>query len=155
MSFKAVNDDNTRIGFCDDKNDIDDKDLCHALTKMYIQIDIVQDPSALLQSLQLLFFLKKYLCVKLLSKLNSFPNISHSWPTLQHFDILMMIKIGFCNDCFPGFDSCLPVSHFILYQSAALPPLAAPAQTWKLTTANMNTFLASSAAAASVQIHIG
>ena len=62
---------------------------------------------------------------------------------------------GFCKDCFPGFDPCLPVSHLILYQSAALPPLAAPAQTWKLTTANMNTFLASTAAAASALIHVG
>ena len=34
------------------------------------------------------------------------------------------------------------------YQSAALPPLAAPAQTWKPKTANMNT-LATIAAAAS------
>ena len=99
-------------------------------------------------------FLKKFLCVKLLSKLDSFPNTSQSQPTL-HFDMLMMIiKIGFCNDCFPGFDPCLPVSYFILYQSAALPPLAAPAQTWKPRTANMNT-LASTAAAASAQIHLG
>ena len=37
----------------------------------------------------------------------------------------------------------------------ALPPLAAPAQTWKPTTANMNTFLLTTAAAASVQIQVG
>ena len=44
------------------------------------------------------------------------------------------------------------IYHF--YQSAALPPLGAPAQTWKPKTVNINT-LASTAAAASVQIHIG
>ena len=43
----------------------------------------------------------------------------------------------------------------IFYQSAALPPLVAPAQTWKRTTANTNTFMETTAAAASVQIHIG
>ena len=42
----------------------------------------------------------------------------------------------------------------IFYQSAALPPLAAPVQTWKPTTANMNTFK-TTAAVASVQIHSG
>ena len=42
----------------------------------------------------------------------------------------------------------------ISYQSAALPPLAAPAQTWKSETANMNT-LAIIAAAASAQIYLG
>ena len=41
------------------------------------------------------------------------------------------------------------------YQSVALPPLAAPAQTWKPTTANMNTFTMTIAAATSVQIHSG
>ena len=42
-----------------------------------------------------------------------------------------------------------------LYQSAALPPLlAAPAQTWKPKTVNMNG-LANNAAAASAQIHLG
>ena len=40
----------------------------------------------------------------------------------------------------------------IFYQSAALPPLAAPAQTWKPTTAKPST-LASTAAAASA--HLG
>ena len=35
-----------------------------------------------------------------------------------------------------------------------MPPLAAPAQIWMLTTVNMN-ILAIAAAAASVQIHIG
>ena len=39
-------------------------------------------------------------------------------------------------------------------QSAALPLLAAPARTWKQMIANMNT-LASTAAAASAQIHLG
>ena len=43
----------------------------------------------------------------------------------------------------------------IFYQSAALPPLAAPAQTWKPTSANMNTFMATTAAAASAQIQVG
>ena len=43
----------------------------------------------------------------------------------------------------------------ISYQSAALPPLAASAQTWKPKTANMNTLLATIAAAASAQIHLG
>ena len=53
------------------------------------------------------------------------------------------------------FDPCF--SHLtdqISYQSVALPPLAAPAQTWKLKTANMNT-LAIIAAVASAQIHLG
>ena len=44
---------------------------------------------------------------------------------------------------------------YILYQSAALPPLAAPAQIWKPTTAKMNTFLSTTAAAASVHIQVG
>ena len=35
-----------------------------------------------------------------------------------------------------------------------MPPLAAPAQIWMLTTVNMN-ILAIAAAAASVQIHLG
>ena len=43
----------------------------------------------------------------------------------------------------------------IFYQSVALPPPAAPAQTWKPKTASINTFLAITAAAASVQIHLG
>ena len=53
------------------------------------------------------------------------------------------------------FDPCF--SHLtdqIYYQSVALPPLAAPAQTWKPKTANMNT-LAIIVAAASAQIHMG
>ena len=40
------------------------------------------------------------------------------------------------------------------YQSVALPPLAAPAQTWKLKTANM-ILLENIAAAANAQIHLG
>ena len=56
-------------------------------------------------------------------------------------------NVSFILDFFPA--DC------IFYQSAALPPLAAPAQTWKPTTANMNTFMATTAAAASVRIHIG
>ena len=55
---------------------------------------------------------------------------------------------------------CLPFSpctslispEYIFHQSAALPPLAAPAQIWKPTTAKMNTFLATTAAAASAQV---
>ena len=58
---------------------------------------------------------------------------------------------------------CLPFSpctslispEYIFHQSAALPPLAAPAQTWKPTTATMNTFMTATAAAASVQIQVG
>ena len=42
----------------------------------------------------------------------------------------------------------------ISYQNAALPPLAAPAQTWKLKTANM-ILLENIAAAANAQIHLG
>ena len=42
----------------------------------------------------------------------------------------------------------------IFYQSAALPSLAVPVQTWKSVTSKMNT-LASTAAAASAQIHLG
>ena len=54
------------------------------------------------------------------------------------------------------FDPCLfHLTDQIFYQSAALPPLAAPAQTWKPRTANMNTLLAIIAAAASAQIHLG
>ena len=41
----------------------------------------------------------------------------------------------------------------ISYQSVALPPLAAPAQTWKPKTVKMNT-LAITAAAASAQIRL-
>ena len=63
---------------------------------------------------------------------------------------------------------CLPFSpctslispEYIFHQSAALPPLAAPAQIWKPTTAKMNTFLKmitfmTTAAAASVEIQVG
>ena len=58
---------------------------------------------------------------------------------------------------------CLPFSpctslispEYIFHQSAALPPLAAPAQTWKPTTAKMIMLLASTAAAASVEIQVG
>ena len=58
---------------------------------------------------------------------------------------------------------CLPFSpctslispEYIFHQSAALPPLAAPAQIWKPKTATMNTFLLTTAAAASVQIQVG
>ena len=42
----------------------------------------------------------------------------------------------------------------MFHQSAALPPLAAPAQIWKPTTATMITFM-TTAAAASVQIQVG
>ena len=46
-------------------------------------------------------------------------------------------------------------SDFILFfQNVALPPLAAPARTWESETVNMNT-LATTAAAASAQIHLG
>ena len=48
----------------------------------------------------------------------------------------------------------LIVIDYYIYQSAALPPLAATAQTWKPTTAKMNT-LSTTAAAASVQIQVG
>ena len=41
------------------------------------------------------------------------------------------------------------------YQIVALPRLAAPAQTWKPTTANTNTFMRTTAAVASVQIKLG
>ena len=41
-----------------------------------------------------------------------------------------------------------------VYQSVALPPLAAPAQIWKPTTANINGS-ATTAAAASALIHLG
>ena len=52
-------------------------------------------------------------------------------------------------------DLCFSVWLIIyLSQSAAMPPLAAPAQIWMLTNVNMN-ILASAAAAASVQIHLG
>ena len=44
---------------------------------------------------------------------------------------------------------------YIFYQSAVLPPLAAPAQTWKPTTANINMNMATTATAASVQIQVG
>ena len=43
----------------------------------------------------------------------------------------------------------------IFYQSAALPPLAAPAQTWKHLTANTRLLAANAAAAASAQIQLG
>ena len=43
----------------------------------------------------------------------------------------------------------------IFHQNVALPPPVAPAQTWKPETANMNTFIATTAAAASVRIHSG
>ena len=50
----------------------------------------------------------------------------------------------------PDFDwSCL------LSQSVASPPLAAPAQTWRLKTANMNICMASTAAATSAWVLIG
>ena len=52
-----------------------------------------------------------------------------------------------------GLAVCLIVVSFC--QSAALPPLAVPAQTWKPTTAKMNLWLTSTAAAASAQIHLG
>ena len=58
---------------------------------------------------------------------------------------------------FPGFNSYLHVSHLtdnIFFQSAALLLLGAPAQTWKPKTANM-TGLASTAAVANAQIHLG
>ena len=48
----------------------------------------------------------------------------------------------------------LNLADHIFYQSVALPPLAAPAQTWKPTTATLDT-LGSNAAAASAQIHLG
>ena len=51
-------------------------------------------------------------------------------------------------------DPCFPVSHLtdhIFYQSAALPPLAAPVQTWKPKTANTNTW-SMTAAAANVEL---
>ena len=58
-------------------------------------------------------------------------------------------------DQISDFDLCFSYqTDHISYQSVALPPLAAPAQTWKPRTANMNT-LAIIAAAASAQIHLG
>ena len=57
---------------------------------------------------------------------------------------------------FPHFNSCwfgCLTECCIFYQSAALPPLAAPAQTWKPTSANMNTSMTlTTAAAASVEV---
>ena len=48
------------------------------------------------------------------------------------------------------------LSDDIFYQSAALPPLAVPAQTWKPMTANTRLFLlANAAAAASAQMQLG
>ena len=52
------------------------------------------------------------------------------------------------------FSSFLYISLHISLQSAALPPLAAPAQTCKPTTANINGS-ATTAAAASALIHLG
>ena len=46
-------------------------------------------------------------------------------------------------------------AYYICYQNVASPPPAAPAQKWKPKTANMNTFIATTAAAASVLIHNG
>ena len=44
----------------------------------------------------------------------------------------------------------------VFYQSAALPPLAAPAQTWKPKTANTrHLLLANAAAAACAQMQLG
>ena len=58
---------------------------------------------------------------------------------------------------FPDFNPYLHVSNLtdiIFFQSAALLLLGAPAQTWKPKTANM-TGLASTAAVANAQIHLG
>ena len=64
------------------------------------------------------------------------------------------LSLPTCFYIFYTFNPCCLTDCCIFYQSAALPPLAAPAQTWKPKTAKMNTFT-STAAAASVQIHIG
>ena len=52
---------------------------------------------------------------------------------------------------------CLFLTDNLFYQSAASPPLAAPAQTWKSVTANTRAllFLANAVAAANAQIHLG
>ena len=70
---------------------------------------------------------------------------NHSdWEESHHFCLYIL-----------DFDPCFyHLTDQISHQSAALPPLAAPAQTWKPRTANMNT-LAIIVAAASAQIHLG
>ena len=55
------------------------------------------------------------------------------------------------NPCWTG---CITDFCFF-HQSAALPPLAAPAQTWKLNPANMILELVNIAAVVSAQIHLG
>ena len=63
------------------------------------------------------------------------------------FKAILSFKSGVCVPL-------LYLTDYILYQNAALPLLAAPAQTWKPTFANINGSVIT-AAAASAQIHLG
>ena len=67
--------------------------------------------------------------------------------SLQQFTALALSNAFFGSFC---------LTDNIFYQSAALPPPAAPAQTWKPKTANTrNLLLANPAAAASAQMQLG
>ena len=66
---------------------------------------------------------------------------------IPHLPTISILKSK--NPCWP-----IPLILFFFFQNVALPPLAAPARTWESETVNMNT-LATTAAAASAQIHLG